>query len=166
MSTIFLCHSIGPVKHNSNYNTLQEVAESDGVLTFDGVYHNVWENRAILKGRDMILFVIGDSVGRDNRWDVGQPLERFCSYDELDDLVAHGADLGWHTWTHPDLTTLSDADLEEELTPPPWVGTRSFAYPYGKWDARVLEAVSAIFGEAYSTGRGDNSRHQRRRRHI
>ncbi|WP_156027739.1 polysaccharide deacetylase family protein [Candidatus Solirubrobacter pratensis] len=66
-------------------------------------------------------------------------------------LIANGWEIDSHTLTHPDLTTVGDAQLREEL-----VGSRReirkrfgshtaefFCYPAGKYDARVVAAVRA-----------------------
>jgi peptidoglycan/xylan/chitin deacetylase (PgdA/CDA1 family) len=63
-------------------------------------------------------------------------------------LVAAGWELGAHTFTHPDLRTLGDAELAREVA-----GSRAeiarrfgvpvgfFCYPAGRFDARVVAAV-------------------------
>jgi peptidoglycan/xylan/chitin deacetylase (PgdA/CDA1 family) len=63
-------------------------------------------------------------------------------------LVAAGWELASHTFTHRDLTALSDRDLRRELA-----GSRTrlrrlfgvpvnfFCYPSGRYDAKVLDAV-------------------------
>ena len=63
-------------------------------------------------------------------------------------LLAAGWELGAHTITHPDLTTLGDAALEREVA-----GSRKaierrfgvavafFSYPSGRYDERVVAAV-------------------------
>lgn len=66
-------------------------------------------------------------------------------------LARAGWEIDSHSLTHPDLTQLSDAELQRELT-----GSRArirrafgertanfFAYPSGRYDARVTEAVRA-----------------------
>lgn len=99
------CISDDP-KHatNSNYNTRQEIAESVGPISFDGVYESVWENRDILKGRAGIIFVTGKYVGAYNDFDIGQPRAKFATWEQIEDLMDLGFELGWHTWSHPDLT--------------------------------------------------------------
>jgi len=55
-----------------------------------------------------------------------------------------------HSVTHRTLTELDDAELDAEITSS-WEAIRSrtgicpefFAYPYGRWDARVRDAVRA-----------------------
>jgi peptidoglycan/xylan/chitin deacetylase (PgdA/CDA1 family) len=69
---------------------------------------------------------------------------------EARQLHEAGVELGSHSLTHPDLRTLSDAELAVELrdskraveaiTGRP---CRLFAYPYGLYDERVVHAVGA-----------------------
>ena len=153
---MYLCHRIGE-KINSNFNTREEIAWSNGALSFDGIYLSVWENRDILKGRDVTLFVMGDHVGGDNFFDAGEPFSRFCDWNRIMELVKDGAKLGWHTWSHRDLTTLSDEDVRKELTPP-FPMTR-VAYPHGKADARIAAIAAELgFTEGYCAGEhGDGS---------
>lgn len=74
-----------------------------------------------------------------------------------------GMELGAHSMSHPDLRTLDDATLARELldsksaverlTGRP---CRTFAYPYGQFDGRVVEAVEAAGYELafmWQTGR-------------
>jgi peptidoglycan/xylan/chitin deacetylase (PgdA/CDA1 family) len=63
-------------------------------------------------------------------------------------LIAAGWEIDSHTLTHPDLTTLSDADLRRELRESRARITRLFGqpasflcYPSGRYDARVIQAV-------------------------
>ena len=71
--------------------------------------------------------------------------------DAVRRLARAGWEIGSHSLTHPDLTKLSAADLRRELT-----GSRArirrafgprvanfFAYPSGRYDARVTRAVRA-----------------------
>ena len=70
------------------------------------------------------------------------------SWAELRELAEAGWEVGSHTRTHPRLTTLSDADLADELgrsraACEDGVGRacRSLAYPYGDVDRRVSLAA-------------------------
>ena len=73
----------------------------------------------------------------------------------LEALVAAGWEVGSHTLTHRDLTTLDDAELERELAGSKreleaLLGRpcRSIAYPRGNADERVLAAAAAAGYEA------------------
>ncbi len=160
-----LLHNIGP-RRNSNYNTAEEIASCRDYLSFDGLYRNVFENRAVLRGRRGILFVMGAYVGRDNAFDAGMPREHYCTWDQIVEVAMQGEfEIGWHTSTHPDLTLVSDAQLAEEVRPP--FAMRHFAYPYGVFDARVIAAVKlAGFSQAWAVDKGDDSPFQRRRAYL
>lgn len=160
---MIICHSIGEGNH-PNLNTIDEIlaAPKDEIITFDGVYKSVWEHREQLKDRQLILFVMGDYIGRDNNFDEGRHhWEELCTLDQLQEI---GGELAWHTWSHPDLTTLDDVELEYELTAP--FQTDLFAYPYGRFDARVIEAVKKRFKKAFAVEVGDNSDYQITRRFL
>jgi peptidoglycan/xylan/chitin deacetylase (PgdA/CDA1 family) len=70
---------------------------------------------------------------------------------EVKSLLASGWELDSHTMTHPDLTTISDTQLREELVDSrkeirKRFGSRTaqfFCYPAGRYDARVIAAVKA-----------------------
>lgn len=163
-----LLHNIGDLKHPS-YNTREEIEKVSEweILTFDGIYLNVYENRDILKNRKPIFFVMGDYVGEDNLFDDGAPMyEEYCTWEQINELVdMTGGRVGWHTWSHPDLTKVSDEELEKEVTPP--YPMEDFGYPYGKFDDRVIEAVKkAGFKRAWSVTEGDNSDFQLLRSYL
>jgi hypothetical protein len=153
-----LLHSIGISKH-SNYNTREElqafVLTGNEGVSFDGVYLNVWENRDIIP-EGSILFVVGDTVGKDNSFDRHNvpKLERFCDWNQIMDLVTErGCELGWHTWSHRDLTNIDPVEILEEITPP--FPMRYFAYPYGNYNSRIVDKViNAGYDKAYSVTQG------------
>lgn len=164
---MYLLHRIEPIKINANFNTPEEVEKSEGQLSFDGVYKSVYSYADLLKGRDITLFIMGAHVGGWNKFDVGQPLAQFCDWNEIMDLKHHfGIKFGWHTWDHFDLTTVGDAALTSQIKPP--FPMDYFAYPYGKFDDRVIEAVKkAGFKEAFAAGHlGDGTQWQRKRQYL
>lgn len=162
---MILLHNIG-LRHNSNYNTPDEIAASQGPLSFDGVYYNVYTNRHLLKDRDVTLFIMGNYIGKDNAFDRGQLPETFCDWKEILELKeCYGVKLGWHTWTHRNLCWLTDDEVRREITPP--FEMDYFAYPYGVCDARVADLVAAQgYKEAWSVTQGDGSQFQRKRRYL
>lgn len=75
----------------------------------------------------------------------------FLTWCQVKEMAEAGVDFGNHTVTHPVLTRLSDDKIQEEvreadrrlseqLGPKP----RYFAYPYGKFDERVENAVKTL----------------------
>ena len=65
-------HNIGDLKH-PNYTSLDKVLKQDSIC-FDDCYYNVYEHREAWKGKNVILFVIGDYMGKDNSWNIGKCL--------------------------------------------------------------------------------------------
>lgn len=72
------------------------------------------------------------------------------SWDELRRLADEGWEIGSHSRSHPDLTSLSDAELDSELR-----GSRedcerelqrpcpALAYPFSSWNQRVKDSAKA-----------------------
>lgn len=162
---MILLHNIGP-RVNSNYNDLREILACNEPLSFDGIYHNVFDHREALRGKDVTLFVMGDYMGKDNSFDKGMPLEFYCDWNEVVELCrVLGAKLGWHTWSHRNLCELPDAEVRKELTPP--FPMKYLAYPYGNVDTRVARIAQEMgYEAAWSVTQGDNSKFQRRRRYL
>jgi len=78
------------------------------------------------------------------------PQTRVMTADEVRALRSHGVEIGAHTHSHPDLTTLDrdaaldelrrgKAELEELLAEP----VKTLAYPFGRADAATREAARA-----------------------
>ena len=169
---MIICHSISGDPHyasHSNYNTRQEVLDSEGPISFDGVYTSVWKNRDILEGRGGILFPIASVVGGDNTFDEGQPYAEFCTISQLWELMEMGFEMGFHTKTHRDLTLLTDDEVMDEITHFGGLAPvyKHFAPPYGKYDDRIIRLVKeAGYENMWVLGNGDDSQFQRRRWHI
>jgi peptidoglycan/xylan/chitin deacetylase (PgdA/CDA1 family) len=115
------------------------------LITFDDGYRDVLGEAApVLRRLHMhaTAFVI---TGR-----ISGPDPSFLTWGELRRLRRDGFDIGSHTVTHRDLTALTPPELEHELTASRRIlerrlGTRAqwFAYPAGRYDARVLDAAAA-----------------------
>lgn len=163
---MYLLHNIGP-RFNSNYNQISEILESEGPISFDGIYSSVETYSDRLAGKDITLFVMGKFIGSDNSFDVGQIPEKYLTWPQILWLEAKiGAKIGYHSWSHRDLTTLSDAEILLEITPP--FPMERFAYPHGRVDGRVAKLVEkAGYTEAWAAGpHGDGSQFQRKRRYL
>lgn len=144
-------HRIGTPDPGTFTNSMEQIAGFSGEITFDGIYTSVWDHRyeiAKLDG-DVWLFTAGDTI------DTGD----FIGLDKLFALVADfGCRLGWHTWSHPDMRTLTDEQIRRELDAPGWMPRHAFAYPYGDFDQRCIDLVKeAGYGKAYSTTQGNGN---------
>lgn len=150
-----LAHNIGTIIH-SNYNTPEQIIACQEPIGFDGIYYNVFENRHLLKGKQGILFIMGDYLGKDNTFDLPYvpKLEKYCTLAQVQQIAAEtGFEIGWHTWSHPDLTTLSRERIMEEIRPP--FDMKTFAYPYGRYNDLVIECVKEMgYERAYSVTQG------------
>ncbi|MCW2881690.1 MAG: polysaccharide deacetylase domain protein [Sphaerisporangium sp.] len=108
-------------------------------LTFD----DAWATQAVagdlLRKHRLVgtFYIISDFVGRPKRLTKAQ----------VGALAAAGNEIGGHTLTHPRLPTLSEAAQRREICDDRRAllamgyKPRSFAYPYGLFDARTLAIV-------------------------
>ena len=113
------------------------------MITFDDGYGDVWANALPVLARLHMPATEYVITSRVSDFDPGT-----LTWGQLHALERNGVAIGSHTVTHPDLTTLSDADALAELRnsrrrlerhlkrPVQW-----FAYPAGAHDARIVELV-------------------------
>lgn len=162
-----LLHNIGIIQH-SNYNTREQILVCDEPLGFDGIYLNVYENQDVLKDKTGIFFVMGKYVGQDNTFDLPHvpQLEKYCTWGQIKEMVQkYNFEIGWHTWSHPDLTLLNKEQIIDEITPP--FPMKYFAYPYGKYNNLVIECVKEVgYEDAWSVTQGNNEQYTRYRNYL
>lgn len=142
--------------------------ESAGMIgiTFDDGYQDnyEWATPILEKyGFRATVFCVTGVMGQktawaeDPRW-VGHLL---MTPAEARDLANRGFEIAAHSRTHPDLTSLTEKDLEDEVAGSrkeleDLLGepVRTFCYPYGFYNARTMEAArKAGFHAARSTRR-------------
>lgn len=148
MTAVF--HRIGTPNPQEFTNSLEQIKNYDGLITFDGIYTSVWDNREAIgklaRDKGVWLFVAGDTIGKPGFITLQQLMTLVDEYDCL---------MGWHTWSHPDLRKLSDKEIRKELDAPAWMPRTAFAYPYGDFDDRVIGLVKeAGYSKAFSTVQG------------
>jgi len=154
-----LAHSIGIVKH-PNYNTREQILACNEPIGFDGIYKNVYDNQDVLQGKSGIFFVMGNYVGMDNSFEypIHVPqIEQYCTWSEIREMTEkYNFVLGWHTWSHPDLTKIPRSEIVKEVTPP--FPMDFFAYPYGRYNQTVVDCVKqAGFTKAWSVTQGSTN---------
>ena len=124
------------------------------LLTFDDCYEDLIRVALPLlehRGIPAVAFAVSRHVGGINSWDqpTGASVLRVVDVKALHELSRRGVEIGAHSRSHPELPSLSDkalqeeiagsvADLEAEGLPRP----RMFAYPYGEYDERVTTATA------------------------
>jgi len=155
--------------------SLDRVRETPGsvALTFDDGFRNFFDHAfPVLQrhGFPATVFAVSGFCGGRNDWpsqprNSGIPILELMGWHELQQIARAGISVGCHTATHPRLSLLSDAQLDDELH-----GSRAaiedragmladtFAYPYGDFDPRVRQAVSRHFRLACGTKLGFLSR--------
>jgi peptidoglycan/xylan/chitin deacetylase (PgdA/CDA1 family) len=135
-------------------------------LTFDD---GMDDNHAVVLplltelGLRATVYVATGLIGKPNPW-LGPAADgRMMNAAELRDLVAAGFEIGAHTVTHPDLSTLDYDNCLREVTESRdalrqllGVDVRTFAYPYCRYgDAAVAAVRDAGFATAVTChGRG------------
>jgi peptidoglycan/xylan/chitin deacetylase (PgdA/CDA1 family) len=147
------------------------------VVTFDdGMQDNHEQALPMLNEYDIpaTVYVLAGKIGKANPWMMPNLRHRMMTESELRELVAAGWDLGAHSMTHPDMSTLPyDACLREmidskrTLEELAGLAVETFAYPFGSYGpAAVAAAQAAGFTAAVSTGEGDNRRYSLQRAMI
>ncbi len=124
------------------------------VLTFDDGYLNLYSSAwSILDqfGFTATCFLVAGRVGRHADWDgTNKDVADLLSWKDVQELSRWGFTFGSHTLTHPVLTRLdkeqavsevqvSKMEIEDHLG----IAVNLFAYPYGRFDARLQETVAA-----------------------
>ena len=138
------------------------------LLTFDDAYADLVEYAfPVLRKHDFTatVFVVTGEIGGENSWDKrsGSAAIRCMNVDEIKRWSGEGIEFGAHTRTHPDLTTLSEHELEEEIA-----GSgrelavilgkipSSFAFPFGAYNSIVQERVKKSYQLAFTSDEGLN----------
>jgi peptidoglycan/xylan/chitin deacetylase (PgdA/CDA1 family) len=139
------------------------------IITFDDGYSDNRVASQELQQRNMAAtwFIVTGSIGQSPAWaDSGRPPGRLLNDAELRAMQAAGMEIGSHTIDHVRLTEVDDAQLAHQLA-----GSRarledclgsavkSFAYPYGVWDARCAAAVAHAGYTAACTTRSGRALH-------
>lgn len=123
------------------------------LITFDDGYVGIGEHAAPVLasfGVPSVLYVPAALLGGWSEWLEPRHRHRLMSAEDLRSVHAQGMAVGSHGLDHADLTRLSDAELRrhtvesrEVLESVAGNDVRSFAFPYGRHDARVRDAVRA-----------------------
>ena len=126
------------------------------VITFDDAFADFAEaSFPVLKRFGFPSFVFAPTrfIGAKETWrGAGEPARALMDWTQICALAREGVTFGAHAATHPDLTTLSDEELDQELSESGnalcerlGVRPRYFAPPYGSSDARVRDAIAKYF---------------------
>jgi peptidoglycan/xylan/chitin deacetylase (PgdA/CDA1 family) len=121
------------------------------VITFDDGYKDFLEAAVpILKKNNFTasIFIPTELIGSTSQWDSFNKNKPLLDWQELKEVARLGYDIGSHSKTHPDLTMLTNEQLQDELSQSKQmlenelhITIPSFSYPFGKYTDREIEAV-------------------------
>ena len=148
------------------------IKEGNFLITFDDGYQSVYKYAfPILKamGWSATVFLVTGMMEKTPSWlkQSARHLERLLSTNEIREMAKAGFCFHSHTHMHVDLTNVSDKTLQDELAASKQVlatitdniANESFfiAYPYGRCDRRVVDAVKRTdYKAAFSVMPGFN----------
>lgn len=134
-------------------------------LTFDDAFANLLSGALpTLKahGVPATIFAVSDNLGMPPKWDMPQGHreagENTMTAPQLQGIACDEVRIGSHTRSHPSLKQLSAEAMRSELLESKialesivGVTVDELAFPYGVYDARVVEAAKAVgYGCLYS----------------
>jgi peptidoglycan/xylan/chitin deacetylase (PgdA/CDA1 family) len=147
----------------------KELPKKPVLLTFDDGYEDLAEFAfPILKqhGFGATVFIVTSQIGGTNAWDQNNGSAAAHDLLNAEDILywtRDGIEFGSHSVTHPDMTALSEQALDveagassRELSAVLGQEVCSFAYPYGRMNAVVREAVNRNYRLAFTTEAGMN----------
>ena len=132
------------------------------VLTFDDAYLNfrrvAWPVLGGL-GLTATLYVPLGFVNGTSGCPIRGTTLPACSWEDLKVLASEGVSVGSHTVSHVNLTRMRRDDVERELRKSRdeleqrlSLAVKSFCYPQGKWNDRVLRQVALVYDNAVVGG--------------
>lgn len=134
-------------------------------ITFDdGMRNNRTVALPILQsyGIPATIYISVDRIGGVSPWIDPDGDNRMLDTGEIQELVGAGWELGAHTMTHPDLSTLTyeacRREIEESKLALEEIGrvsVETFAYPFGRYGEQTIAAVrDSGLSAAVTTGSG------------
>lgn len=151
----------------------KELPEGSFLITFDDGFLGVYEHAApVLQALNWTAttFLLSQLIGKRDEWcrthNPSEATYPLMTKEQINAMQGMGFTFHSHTRLHPDLTTLSDDELATELDLSrveleELLGAKvsCLAYPYGRYDERVLNAARAAgYQKAFSTQPGFNRR--------
>ena len=122
-------------------------------ITFDDGYQNNLINAAPILMKynfSATCYIVSKGLGRTNTWDLekGVTQRPLMTESEIHEWLSLGMDIGAHTTTHADLTSISQEKAQKEIMDCKNelefffdVPVTDFCYPFGRFNEFVLNAV-------------------------
>jgi peptidoglycan/xylan/chitin deacetylase (PgdA/CDA1 family) len=155
-------HTITPRQWLACRTRSEQLPDKPVMITFDDAYADL-ETAALPVmqsfGFTAVIFSITERMGLPTPWDGFLTM----SCEQLQRCAARGMEIGAHTRTHPDLSTLPLGDLEFEIA-----GSRldleraglppvSFSYPFGRYNEAARQCAEGAFLLAFTEREGRNT---------
>ncbi|MEJ7761110.1 MAG: polysaccharide deacetylase family protein [Gemmatimonadaceae bacterium] len=135
-------------------------------LTFDDGFRN-FDDVALPVLREYgfpaSLFVVPGNVGKTNAWSgsersPGIPTLPLLDWAGIARAAGHGIEIGAHSRSHPFLSRITPSRLHDEIVGAGddidaelGIRPQSFCYPYGDFNAAVVQAAAAAYNIAVTT---------------
>ncbi len=136
----------------------QEKNKTNYFITFDDGYASCYHEaigKLIESDIKAIFFIVPKFIGK----------EDYLSWSMIREMSAYGAIFGSHSYSHQDLTTVSNDILNIELITSKNIIEQKigsivsdFSYPYGKYnEATNIAVLEAGYNKIYNSNRGVNN---------
>ena len=150
-----------------NFNSLiNDKNDKKFMITFDDGYENIFLNAfPILKELDFnaTCFIIANKIGDYNEWDKDQDnfkKMKLMNFDQINEWLQSGFNIGSHTMDHVDLTKINDNDKINQIGNSKkflddMFNTKinSFAFPFGSYNNETLNVIKEYYDFAVTTKR-------------
>ncbi len=127
-------------------------------LTFDDAYRDFADSALPILERRGVPATLFTTASSDREQLPSGTAAALLPLEELGELARRGVVIGAHSISHSDLTQLDDGALRRELVECREIleansggPVQHFAYPFGRFDARVYAAVAEVFRSACTT---------------
>ena len=136
-------------------------------LTFDDGYQSLYDHAfPILSnfGFTATIFLVSGYCAKYNDWPgqpAGIPRWPLLNWQQIQEMNSHGIEFGAHSLSHARLDVLGPVEMSREILDSKQILEErlgheivDFAYPYGRYNARIKEFVSQLFISACTTRTG------------
>jgi peptidoglycan/xylan/chitin deacetylase (PgdA/CDA1 family) len=148
---------------NYSFKLLENAAFNRGIVSivFDDGLANIYQNALPIinqYGFKSTQYIVSGAIGSRTKLDLPAMTKA-----QISTMYKAGHEIGSHTVNHPDLTSLSTAKLNSELSNSKkalnvsYSPVNNFAVPFGRYNDTVIAAVKKYYGSARTSDGGENT---------